>query len=95
MGNVFEIVYANNGGNDPSMMEVNAWIDTYDLFNNTLMPGGSSGNEILNAFDRRECTYLIETGCMTVQWRLCTCTNGACQTSAELALEWLSEALGG
>lgn len=95
MGNVFEVVYANNIGQPPSQSEVSGWIDAYDLFNNTLMPGATDGSAILSAFEKRECTYIIETGCMTVQWKLCSCTNGQCTTSAELALTELTAALGG
>jgi hypothetical protein len=95
MGSVYEVVYANQSSQEPSQGEMEAWIEQYDLYNNTLMPGASDGSTILNAFERRECTYLVETGCMTVLHKNCTCTNGACTTSAELTLAELSIALGG
>jgi hypothetical protein len=71
------------------------WIQQYDLHNNTLIPGASSGIDMLNAFDVRECTYLVETGCMTILHKECTCTSGNCTTSAELGLLELEAALGG
>lgn len=79
----------------PNQLELSAWVDQYDLFNNTLMPGVTDANTILDVFERRECTNVIETGCMTVQWKLCTCTSGQCTTSAEIALDELAVALGG
>ncbi len=95
MGNVMEIVYSNTSFAPPSRTELEAWIIDYDLFNNTLSPGGTPGQDILDAFSVRECTYLVETGCMTVQWKECTCTTGNCVTSVELALDELEAALGG
>lgn len=67
----------------------------YDLHNNTLIPGASDDDAILDAFERRECTYVIETGCMTVQWRNCTGTNGQPPYSVEQGLVELQTALGG
>ncbi len=95
MGNVYHVVYNNTSSNEPSVGEMEGWIQTYDLHNNTLHPGVTNGSTILQAFERRECTYLVETGCMTVLQKNCTCTNGACTTSAELTLDDLDIALGG
>lgn len=96
MGNVFEFVYHNSSNQPASQSDVEVgWIQQYDLYNNTLIPGVSDANAILNAFERRECTYLLETGCMTVVWRSCTGTNGQPPFSANEGLTELEIALGG
>jgi hypothetical protein len=95
MGNVFEVVYKNSQVQSPSQNDVAVgWIEQYDLYNNTLMPGVSTDDDILSAFANRECTYLVETGCMTVLWKNCTGTNGQPPFSAEQGLTELNIALG-
>lgn len=94
MGSVYHVIYNNTLAQTPTEAEAENWIVQYDLYNNTLIPGGSDAQTILNAFDTRECTYIVETGCMTVLYKECTCTSGNCTTSAETALEELSAALG-
>lgn len=71
MDRVFHVVYANNDSDDPSQSEMLTWIESYDLYNSTLMPGTSDGAALLEAFDRRECTYVVETGCMTILRKEC------------------------
>ncbi len=96
MGNAFEFVYQNGSQQPASMNDVaQGWIQPYDLYLNTLIPGVSSDSAMLSAFDSRECTYIIETGCMTVQWKNCTGTNGQPPFSAEQGLAELVIALGG
>ncbi len=96
IGNIFEFVYRNSSNQSPSQNDVEqGWITQYDLFNNTLIPGVSSDTDILNAFERRECTYIIETGCMTVQWVNCTGTNGQPPFSIDQGLVQLEAALDG
>ena len=94
MGNVYEFVYRNSA-NQPAMQNdvEQGWIQQYDLHNNVLIPGASSAADILSAFERRECTYIVETGCMTVLWRSCTGTNGQPPYSAEQGLGELEIAL--
>jgi hypothetical protein len=94
MGAVYHVVYSGDD-EPPTQTEIDAWITAYGLYNNTLIPNGSTPDEVHDAFERRECTYIVETGCMQIQWRLCTCTSGNCTTSAELGLDELSTALGG
>jgi hypothetical protein len=92
MGQVYHVIYSGQD-EPPTVEEIDTWIETYGLFTNVLLPDVSTPEEVLTAFERRECTYIVETGCMTVQWRLCTCTSGNCETSAEMALDELSTAL--
>jgi hypothetical protein len=91
---VYHVVY--NGpdhGEAPTRDKLDAWIETYDLVNNVLVP--DDPDEAEDVFDKRECTYLLETAGMTIQWKSCTCTGGDCVTSAELGLSELQAALDG
>jgi hypothetical protein len=69
MGEVYQVIYS--GDEDPPLQsEIDLWITNYGLSNNTLIPTGDP-NEVLNALDRRECVFIVETGCMQVQWKQC------------------------
>jgi len=89
---VYHVVY--NGpdyGELPSRAKLDAWIETYELVSNVVVPDDPDAAE--EAFDHRECTYLVETAGMTIAWKRCTCTDGACTTSVELGLQELKTAL--
>lgn len=89
---VYEIFHAGNGGSLPTTMELDAWIATYGVYNTTLR--AKVAEEALSALQQRECTYLVETAAMTVVWKSCTCTSGACQPSIVPGLQELATALG-
>ncbi len=65
---VYEIMV---GGADKD--ETTAWADNFNLFNNTLR---AKDEATLDALQSRECTYLVETATMQIQWRSCTGTAG-------------------
>ncbi|MEQ9321412.1 MAG: hypothetical protein RIF41_19770 [Polyangiaceae bacterium] len=89
---VYHVVYDGpDPGDPPSQDKLDDWITTYELVNNVLVPDEPDHAE--EAFDRRECTYLVQTADMTVTWKLCTCTGGNCTTSAEVGLAELAAAL--
>ena len=69
-----------------------AWIQTYGLYNHSVRDVGS---ETLSQLVSRECTYLVETATMTIRWKECSCTNGACEPSIVPGLAALDAALNG
>ncbi len=70
IGAVFQVVYSGDD-EPPAPSEVEAWILNYELHNSTLLPDGNA-DAVLSALDRRECAFIVETGCMTIQWKVCS-----------------------
>ena len=57
---VYHVVYDGpDPGDPPSQDKLDDWITTYELVNNVLVPDEPDHAE--EAFDRRECTYLVQT----------------------------------
>lgn len=85
MGEVYHVVYS--GAEDPPTQdEIDLWISNYGLYNNTLLPDGNA-DEVLAALEQRECAFIVETGCMQIQWKRCG------SQGAEDGLEQLDVAL--
>jgi hypothetical protein len=82
MGNVYQIVYSGEQ-EPPEVSEIDSWISTYMLTANVLIP--ESASEALIALERRECAYIVETGCMTIQWKKCG-SSGAADTLDQLQI---------
>jgi hypothetical protein len=91
---VHHVVYNGpSNGQVPTQAQLDEWILTYGLVNNVYRPFSES--EALSVFEKRECTFLLETAGMTILWKECTCTGGNCTTSVELGLSQLDAALTG
>ncbi|MBW2526340.1 MAG: hypothetical protein JRI23_19325 [Deltaproteobacteria bacterium] len=71
--------------------DVTNWANAYGLFNHTLR---AKDDDTLAQLEQRECTYLVETAAMTIQWRSCTCLGGNCEPSIVPGLAELDAALG-
>ena len=87
------MVYEDASGDPPTQARLDDWILSYGLTTNVVVP--RDADDALDAFERRECAYVVETEGMTITWKSCTCTGGDCVTSAETGLAALESALAG
>jgi hypothetical protein len=94
MGAVYQVIYSG-AEEPPAQSEIDAWITTFGLYNSVLVPEASAPEEVLDALDRRECAFIVETGCMQIQWKLCSCGELGCDSTADVGLDELTTALGG
>ncbi|MCA9622409.1 MAG: hypothetical protein KC731_25475 [Myxococcales bacterium] len=61
------MVYEDASGDPPTQDRLDDWILSYGLTTNVLVP--RDADDALDAFERRECAYVVETEGMTITWK--------------------------
>ena len=74
LGAVFEVLVGNNSSQICSQQDIMAWINMYGLYNSTI----ATKDMTTFTTNDRECTFIMDTATMTIQWKECTCKSGTC-----------------
>jgi hypothetical protein len=74
LGAVFEVLVANNANELASQQDIMGWVNQYLIYNSTVAT--TDMNTFVSA--DRECTFIMDTATMTIQWKECTCKSGTC-----------------
>jgi hypothetical protein len=74
LGAVFEVLVANNANQLATQQNIMGWVNQWGIYNSTV------ATTEMNTFvsSDRECTFIMDTPTMTIQWKECTCKSGTC-----------------
>lgn len=93
-GGVIVEILASKLGGPPTMMDLQAWINTYGLINTTVMDLPGTGTVTLNTYGIRESAFIVDLTTMQVLVKINGSVAGVGASSVAQAIPMLLTLLG-